>query len=410
MIKKIIAWLHLWLGLISGSIMFVVCLTACIWVFNEEIVAFGQPWKQIEKESKPYLLPSVLQSKVEKILPGKKVRSITYKAGEASYVWLYKKELYNMTVYVNPYSGAVLEIEDYKEGEFHFFSFILKGHRFLWLPWKIGRPIVNYATVIFILLLISGLILWWPKNKPAAKQRIWFRWKDSTQWKRKNYDLHNIMGFYAMIFLLAIALTGITFGLEWFSKSVYWTVSGGDSRPGWGNSISDTLQKDSGRYTRQEGVDLTWQRILSKHPSSDRYSIGFPDVEKASAAIDIFVYPKVFDGFQYDSYSFDQYTLKEISKKHRGKHDQAGPAEKLERMYYGIHVGSILGLTGKVIAFLGAFIGASLPVTGFCIWWGRRKKTKNNNFSMVETNSLKKTPNGPKIKIKPRTVSAIHKN
>ncbi|MCK7554360.1 PepSY domain-containing protein [Chitinophaga sedimenti] len=43
-------------------------------------------------------------------------------------------------------------------------------------------------------------------------------------------------------------------------------------------------------------------------------------------------------------------------------------------MNYDIHVGAIGGLTGKFIAFFASFICASLPVTGFLVWWGRRKK------------------------------------
>lgn len=45
-------------------------------------------------------------------------------------------------------------------------------------------------------------------------------------------------------------------------------------------------------------------------------------------------------------------------------------------MNYDLHVGSILGLPGKILAFFGALIGASLPVTGFLVWWGKRKKKK----------------------------------
>ncbi|HVK46889.1 MAG TPA: hypothetical protein VM488_03580, partial [Pseudobacter sp.] len=39
---------------------------------------------------------------------------------------------------------------------------------------------------------------------------------------------------------------------------------------------------------------------------------------------------------------------------------------------------SILGLPGKIMAFFAALIGASLPVTGFLVWWGKRKKKSKN--------------------------------
>jgi uncharacterized iron-regulated membrane protein len=46
-------------------------------------------------------------------------------------------------------------------------------------------------------------------------------------------------------------------------------------------------------------------------------------------------------------------------------------------MNYDIHVGSILGFPGKVLAFLASLIGASLPITGFLVWYGRKFKKKS---------------------------------
>ncbi len=78
--------------------------------------------------------------------------------------------------------------------ELCFFDFVLAGHRWLWLPsYEVGHTIVNYATLIFIISLITGLVLWWPKNKAAAKQRFRFKWKPGTKWRRKNYDVHNVL-------------------------------------------------------------------------------------------------------------------------------------------------------------------------------------------------------------------------
>ncbi|MNL87508.1 hypothetical protein D3C87_2166950 [compost metagenome] len=39
-------------------------------------------------------------------------------------------------------------------------------------------------------------------------------------------------------------------------------------------------------------------------------------------------------------------------------------------------MGSILGFPGKVMAFLASLIGASLPITGFLVWYGRKFKKK----------------------------------
>jgi uncharacterized iron-regulated membrane protein len=53
---------------------------------------------------------------------------------------------------------------------------------------------------------------------------------------------------------------------------------------------------------------------------------------------------------------------------------QKSPGLKLENMNYDIHVGQIAGLPGKILAFIASLISASLPVTGFMIWLGKRNK------------------------------------
>jgi len=400
-VKKIIGFAHLWLGLISGLIVFVVCITGSIYVFSEEITDWSESWKKVEKEDRAVLLPSQVKAIAEKELPGKGANSLSMHSGEAMRVSFYKEDQYSMALLIHPYSGKLLRTIDYKNDEFHFFDFILKGHRFLWFPWKVGRPIVNYATLIFVIMLITGLILWWPKNKPAAKQRVWFKWKDTTQWKRKNYDLHNILGFYAMLFLLCIALTGMTWGLEWFSKSVYYTVSGGSSLPDWKDAKSDTLTIHPVSASSVPVIDQIWLKLVRENPDVHEVYLDFPESGKASSAIGAFIAPHEWGGSQYDLYSFDQYTGQEIKIANQGKYKDAVPAEKLQRMNYGIHVGSILGLPGKVLAFLASLIGASLPVTGIYIWWGRRKKNKSSQASAKPALRKGNPSSGVKIKIPP---------
>lgn len=48
------------------------------------------------------------------------------------------------------------------------------------------------------------------------------------------------------------------------------------------------------------------------------------------------------------------------------------------QLNYDLHVGSIGGIWTKIIAFLVCIILASLPVTGFIIWWGKKKKGKKS--------------------------------
>ncbi|MGZ3873288.1 MAG: PepSY domain-containing protein, partial [Mucilaginibacter sp.] len=71
-------------------------------------------------------------------------------------------------------------------------------------------------------------------------------------------------------------------------------------------------------------------------------------------------------------------------------HARKSPGMKLNDMNYDVHVGQILGLTGKIIAFMASLICASLPITGFIIWWGKRKKSKKSKPREVTHRRLEK--------------------
>lgn len=397
--KKVNNWLHLWLGLISGIIVLIVCITGCIWVFNEEITDMLEPNNRIERQNKSILLPSELSKIAQSLYADKKVSYVTYQQEKAISIGVGGRRSGGATIKVNPYTGEIISNKERKEGETDFFRFILNGHRFLWLPYEIGRPIVNYATLVFVILLITGLIWWWPKKWTQKTREKSFKIKWGASFKRVNLDLHNVLGFYSLLFLLAIALTGMVWGIKWYSEGLYWVTSGGQSLKEFARSESDSLQANK-FYTPEQAIDKAFLTVIKENPKSEGFYYSFPDTSKPKSVISVTIYPTKGQFYNNKSYKFDQHTLKQIKGKHPvydTDYEQAGFAGKLRKMNYDIHVGTILGFPGKVLAFVASLIGASLPVTGFLIWWGRKfgknKKGKTNKKDTDDTppaNSPKK--------------------
>lgn len=369
--KKIINKVHLILGLIIGLVIIIVALTGCIYAFQEEIQNLTQSYRFVEKQTTPLVPPTQLKDIAQKQLPGKAIHRVVYGEKErAASVTFYNSDPdYYYIVYLNPYTGNVLKVKDMNAD---FFRFILDGHFYLWLPPSIGQPTVAIATLIFVVMIITGIVLWWPKNKAAAKQRFSIKW--SAKWRRKNYDLHNVLGFYASWVLIFIATTGLVWGFEWFSKSLYWVTSGGKSLVEWSPASSDTTKSNIQKYLSP--VDYIWEKTMLANPSLESIEVDFPDNKQA--AIGITTNTDAGTYWKADNRFYDQYTLKEIPVKHAyGRfNSQLSAADKIRRMNYDIHVGAIWGLPGKFLAFFASLICASLPITGFMIWWGRRYKDK----------------------------------
>lgn len=359
--------MHLWLGFTSGLLVFIIAITGCIYAFQMEIQDLLQPYRFVPQQERALLPPSVLKDIAVKEVPQKKVHAVLYAGpGRAAQVIFFSlpPDSYYYEVYLDPYTGTVLKVKDM---DADFFRFILDGHFYLWLPEEIGQPVAASATLVFVVMMITGLILWWPRNKNGVKQRFTIKW--SARWRRKNYDLHNVLGFYTTWIAIILAVTGLVWGFEWFAKGVY-TIAGGEKSMLYEDPVSDTTTVAN---NTMPAMDRVWEVMRKEHPTATVIEVHDP--ETAASSIAASANPDGETYWQTDYRYFDQYTGKELSVDHiYGRYHEASAADKLIRMNYDIHTGAVLGLPGKILAFLAGLVCASLPITGIYIWWGRRNK------------------------------------
>lgn len=367
--RTVIRKAHLVLGLTTGLVVFIVALTGCLWVFQEEITSLTTEPYSFEVLDKPFITPTTAEEVAQPIFPDKHLHGILYgDVDEAVEVIFYQPEPeFYQGGYLNPYTAEILDVHNYEAGFFHF---ILEGHMHLWLPEEIGSQIVRWSTVIFVMMLITGLILWWPKTKSGRKKRMKFMWKPTTKWKRKNFDLHAIFGFYVSLLALLISFTGLIMAFDWFEKTVYTAIGGDRSTqfkiPNSTSHIPDTLAE-------VKPIDRLLPRLQAEYPEAETFEIHLPYTDSSGIYVETTYERGVYYSSDYRFY--DQYTLEELETPGvYGKVEEADFADMALRSNYDVHVGAILGLPGKFIAFFSSLLVASLPVSGFMIWLGRRKK------------------------------------
>jgi uncharacterized iron-regulated membrane protein len=362
--KKWFGKIHLWLGLSTGLVVFILGITGAIYCFAPELQNL-QPYRTVKEEHRAFLPPSEIQQIAERQLPGKSPQRIYYDARDKAVMVLFsKKEEYSYSIFINPYTGDVLKVRD---NEKDFLSVVLQLHRTLLVPY--GHDIIRWSTVIFIFMLISGIVLWWPKNKRTAKHGYNIMWRAHP--KRLNYDLHKVLGFYITWIVIFTALTGLMFAFEGFSSFVYKATGADRSLVKTKPPFSDTTRM-AGQST---AINLVWKEVQ-------------PDLYQKYATA-MFVLPAAKNGsillranprkgtiYKSDFRYFDQYTGREIPGAYVwGKYQDAKTtADYIRRMNYDIHTGAIFGLPGRIALFFLALIVASLPITGFIFWWGRKNK------------------------------------
>lgn len=379
--RKICHWLHLWLGLVSGIIVFIVAITGCIYMFQQEIRNVYLPNQTIEISAESFLSPLQLKEKATQYVyktPADSVNSIygvTYNKADkaASVAYNHYKNGYTILL-LDPYTGKYITEQSYNND---FFYFILSGHRNLWLPYNIGHQIVGWAVIVFALVTITGLVLWMPKKWKAKAVKSGLVIRRKAKSFQRFFDLHKVLGFYTIIFALLFIITGLTWSFKWYAEGYYKLISGGKQIKQWELATSDT----TATYVVSNPADSLWQIVNKEYPIGKQgtLSFDFPTDDKTgtyricyNSANNNETYYKRHFRF------FDQKTLKELEGGglYGVSYENSSGADKFYRMTYDIHVGAIAGLPGRIVMFLSSLIIASLPITGFVIWWKKRPKKK----------------------------------
>ncbi|NML58226.1 PepSY-associated TM helix domain-containing protein [Chryseobacterium cheonjiense] len=382
-IKKWSAKLHLWFGLSVGIIVFIVSLSGTLYVFKDEIQGILRKDavyikdETIAQQPLPIL---ALKEKVAQTLSEKfPVTSVEIpldknKCYEFLYyekdknAWNYFDEVkINKLVYVNPYNGEILGVYNEK---YDLFPILKAIHWSLLLKADWGKYVVGIPTVLFIIMLITGIILWWPKNKNARKGRLRFNWKEVKTWKRKNYDLHNILGFYASFIALIVSLSGIYFSFPWVKNAFNLALSGSPELP----KEKEIKSPDSASSVSKSVFDLTAKETKKLYGASSGFRIPLNGKNKKGKDlknIPVTVYGEDGRFAVRSQVVFDKYSGELLMNK---PHQQLTNAEKYANANYDIHTGSYFGIFGKILWFVTGLVCTALPITGFLIWLGKKKK------------------------------------
>lgn len=354
--KKLIQKLHLILGLIAGIVIFIVATTGCITSFEEELRAvMYSDLFEVSKPGGPQKNLDQIISIAEGHYTKDKVKGIRVKKDPNLSTEVAFDD--RTSVFVDQYSGKVLGTTNRNED---FFGKVLKIHKDLYLD-DAGEWITSISALIMLIMIISGIIIWWPKDKKNRKEK--FTLKKGVHWKKRNYDLHSVLGFYASWFILFTVLTALIFSFEWAEESMFWLTGSKKEKRMEVNSVSE-------KTNDQFSIATIYKKTTHKFPDLEECIINLPEEEKSSVRV-IVRYGN--GGFfkKQDNLFFDPYDGQLITAK---LFDELSPGMKTRISCEKIHTGKAFGLVGQWAVFFASLIVASLPITGFLVWWNKRKK------------------------------------
>lgn len=398
--RKIFRNIHLWLSVPFGILITLICFSGAALVFEKEVMELCHRELYFVKKVEAAPLPmEQLMTKVAATLPDSvSVTGVNISSDSERAYQVTLSKPRRASMYVDQYTGEIMG----KYERAPFFNFMFRMHRWLLDSMKQdggifwGKMIVGTSTLMFVFVLISGIVVWWPRTHKALKNSL--KIVANKGWRRFWYDLHVAGGMYALIFLLAMALTGLTWSFQWYRTGFYKTF-GVEVQPsmGHGNAAANATAKGGKREKSPEGRSgrpwnrgekpegrgehsesregrkrspyTNWQQIYEQLAEAN------PDyklisVSDGSASVAL---PRFGNQRGTDRYKFNPRNG-EITETTLYKDlDNSG---KIRGWIYSVHVGSWGGMLTRILTFIAALVGASLPLTGYYLWIRRLMKRK----------------------------------
>ncbi|MDP9078783.1 MAG: PepSY domain-containing protein [Bacteroidota bacterium] len=359
--KYLIRQLHLILGLVSGLVVVIVGITGSLYVFEQEgRELFQHDFYHVHHVGNIRLPFSQLADTVKKHYPKEKITSIRFKEDKDAAIIFYSKK--DKAISVDPYSAKIIAINNL---DHDFFEIDQDLHKYLLLG-NVGSVIIKCNVLIFFAMCISGLVLWWPKQRRFFKRAVTINFRTKNR-KLLNWELHSVLGFYALIVLLIISLTGIFFVYDSAKSTVAFLT--GQSVPKKEKKVKSKKPSGDKHYS----LDAAYNYLASSNPGA-KETIITPPADSLAPIRVLMRYPSAIVRQQNSAY-FNQYTGKVLKK---DLYENYTAYDKVAQSNRNIHIGNFgLGIGGKIIWFLSGLVAASLPITGFMVWLAKRRKKKH---------------------------------
>ncbi|HEY7766607.1 PepSY-associated TM helix domain-containing protein [Longimicrobium sp.] len=376
--RNVIFWAHLLTAIPAALVVLVMSVTGVLLTYQRELTA----WADIRglNGSPPAAgaarLPAdVLMQRVTAAEKGKPTTLRWHAGPERPVEVAFGRE---KTVFVNAYTGQVLSAGS--RGVRGFFRTVVAWHRWLGAQGEgpardRGKAVTGAANLMFLFLVVSGFYLWWPRNWNATALRNVLVFRRGLPGKARDFNWHNVIGFWSAVPLFLIVLSGVVISYRWAGDLVYRAVgeappppTGGGASAGarGGKGDAPTLTGMEALRVRVERQVDGWRSITLQIPSEADKPVAFT-IDRG-------------DGGQPQKRA--SLSLSATGEVEKWEPFAASTRGRQVRSFLRFaHTGEVAGLAGQTVAglvSLGAALlvwtGLSLSLRRFRAWRGRRRE------------------------------------
>ncbi|WPS85811.1 PepSY domain-containing protein [Brevibacillus halotolerans] len=378
---------HFYAGILFSPFLIILACSGAIYLFKPQIEAYlYQHLYQVQEVGKQALSVSKQAAIIKEQYPDQHITSLTLYDDPARTTEVMTMGNNQMTsIFIDPYRG---EIQGTLQADETFMEIIKKLHSELIVGGTIANRIVELAACWAVILLVTGLYLWWPRNKASIWGTILPRIhkKGRLFWR----DLHAVPAFWLSILILMLIVTGLPWSgvmgeginqLATSTKTGYpsYAFSFGEKPESivktkdvakdvpWATENLPVPQSLHNQYIPLSLEDIVW--VAEQQKITKPYTISLPQGEKGVYTLTT---AHSIPG-QEATLHIDQYTGMVLSEV---RYSDYGLLAKGITLGIALHEGRLFGVANQFIGLVGCLGLIGIVVSSFIMWWKRKPEGK----------------------------------
>lgn len=227
------------------------------------------------------------------------------------------------------------------------------------------RQLKNAAVLAFLFLIVSGLVLWLPRQLRRASLSVALTPRPGLRGRARLWNLHQVAGFWVAVPMLFLAVSGVVISYAWARNLVYRAAGSPElvtaaPRPRGGDGPHTPT-------TRYALLDPLMEQARAQQPHWQALQFAVPSDKDKTLNISVDLGDGGSPGTRgvLTLATADAAALKWVpfSSKPRG--------EQVRSYSTAMHTGRLFGWGSAVFVLLGALATLAQVYTGFALSWGR---------------------------------------
>ncbi len=203
LLRRVAYQAHLWFGIGLGLYILFISITGSVLVYRNELMVAVTPEPYVSTSSLPGLSDEALKLRALAAYPDHTVSRMhrTADPDRAVVVWLRQGDTQRDRLF-DPRTGQ--DVGPAVAPGVRAVSNLIALHE-SFLAGSVGRTVNGFAALAVMVILLTGLVIWWPGVK---RWRRSLRVRRGVGWKRMIWDTHSMIGIWCVGFMGVLALSG----------------------------------------------------------------------------------------------------------------------------------------------------------------------------------------------------------